>query len=86
MKKPEKTLKSILSIIDKDIRLIKRQSTGRGGPLMPEEALSLSRYAMILNRIVEDHWKSKQKAKKKFESMTTEELKKLKEQKKDGPQ
>lgn len=70
-----KTLKSILSIIKKDVRKIK-QRTG-DGPLEPEVALTLTRYANTLSSIVEESEETRTRAKKHYEKMSTEELIKL---------
>lgn len=69
---PSKTLKSILAIISKDVRLIKK--TTKKTQLPTETALTLSRYATTLNGIVEEQRKEKDRAKKRFEKMPTDEL------------
>jgi MarR-like DNA-binding transcriptional regulator SgrR of sgrS sRNA len=67
-----KTLRGILSLIDKDVRQIKKTNRGRG--LDAETALTLSRYASTLNGIIGESWKAKEKEKKKLERKSTEEL------------
>lgn len=69
-----KTLRSILSVIDKDVKRIKRNASKSNAALEPEAALTLSRYASMLNGILEDGWKAKEKAKRALEKKSTEEL------------
>lgn len=77
---PAKTLQSILLIIDKDVKRIKKEiltTRKKNKTLPPEMAITLARYANTLNAIVDEGWKAKEKAKKNLEKKTTEELVKL---------
>lgn len=67
-----RTLRSILSIISRDVRLIKKQN--KKNKLDGETALTLSRYASTLNAIEEGKEDRRAAAKKRFEKMTTAEL------------
>lgn len=70
-----RTLKSILSIIAKDIRAIKRES--KKTRLAPETALTISRYATTLNGIVDADQRARERAKKQYQKLSTAELMKL---------
>lgn len=68
----QKTLKSILSIISKDVRLIRKAN--RNCQLSTETALTLSRYASTLNGITLEEKKKRAAVKKNLERKTTDEL------------
>lgn len=78
----DRTLRSILSIISRDVRLIRREA--RKKRLDPDTAMTLSRYANTLNSIRQEEEFEKEKEKKRLNRLSTEELVKmyLNEQKK----
>lgn len=81
----DRTLKSILSIISKDVREIKRSA--KKVPLSTDTALTLSRYATTLNGIVDAQQKADERRRRELKKLPTAELMKLymEQQKKEKP-
>lgn len=75
MAEANRTLKRILSLIDKDVNLIKKNNKSK--QLAVEDALTLSRYAGTLNSLIDGEWDAKEKLKKRYEKMKTEDLIKM---------
>jgi hypothetical protein len=67
-----KILASILNLIDKDVKSIKKLS--KDHQLDPADALTLTRYAATLDNILESKDKESAKAKKDLSKLSTEEL------------
>ncbi len=74
-KDPNKTLTSILGIINKDVSRIRKKSFK--GKLSADDVLTLNRYAATVANIGAEQETETIKAKRKFEKMSTEELLKL---------
>ena len=76
MSTPSSTLKSILGIIAKDVKAIKKKTGTASKPqqLPPEDAQTLCRYASTLDGISETEEKESAKMKKSFDKKSTEEL------------
>lgn len=72
MRKADRTLKTILSLIEQDIRAIKKRANGN--PFDKETSSALSRYAKLLTDVREENDKEKEKEKKKLERLSTTEL------------
>lgn len=70
-----KTLKSILAIIGRDVRRLKRAS--KSEMLASQEAQNLVRYGEFLFKLNENAEKEKEREKKKLDRLSTEELIKL---------
>ncbi len=74
-KDPNKTLTTILGIINKDVGRLRKKS-GKG-KLSAADVLTLNRYASTVADIRDESEDEKQKLKRKYEKMSTEELLKL---------
>lgn len=69
---PTKTLKSILGMISKDVRQIKKAH--KDIAMEPETALTLTRYASTLSHIIEERNQAREKTKLRYQTLPTEEL------------
>lgn len=67
-----KTLNNILSIIERDTLRI--QEISNELKLEPQDALTLTRYASVLDQIVKSSEKEKEKIKNQFKAMNTDDL------------
>lgn len=75
MRKADKTLKSVLSLIDVDVKIIKK--SWRHQQLPEEVALTLTRYASTLKNIIEQDEKEDEKKKQQYKKLTTAEIAEL---------
>lgn len=74
MAKTDLILKSILNAIGKHVRSIKRTQLKQDGALCVDDAQILARYASVLDGVVLEKEKAKQRAKKDLEKLSTEKL------------